>query len=214
MPRVFRGELLEPALLAALGRANLDSRAASLGQELGQGRGISGVPRDDDLRGDARRRPVVLEAEGLEHGGDVLTRNVLEVEGVAVDQPPVTQREDLEHRAIAFGGEPDHIDRADRASIRGLALGEVLDAPEPVAVAGRLLEALRGGGVLHLLFELALDRIRLARQELDYQIDDRAVVLLRDVADARRQAPFDVVVEAGNSGVAAGFRAPLGPVRE
>ncbi len=61
--RVLVGELLQPALLAALGDADLDARAAALGEELRDCRQVARVVRDDDLRRDARRVAVVLEAE-------------------------------------------------------------------------------------------------------------------------------------------------------
>ena len=81
----------------------------------------------------------------------------------------------------------------------------MLDASQPVPVARRLLEALVGGRLLHLPLELALDRLHVTREELDHLIDDRQVILLRHIADTRRQAALDVVVEARNPRVTAGF---------
>ena len=189
-------------------------RAAPVGEELLERARVARVRRDDDLRRHARRRAVVLDRERLEQRGRVLAVDVLEVEGVAVDQPAVAQREDLHRRPVALDGEPDHVDAADRAPVGRLPLDQVPHREQPVAVARRLLEALALGGVLHLPLELALDRPRLAREELDHAVDDLAVVLLRDVAHARRQAALDVVVEARNPAVAAGLRALAGPVRE
>ena len=51
-------------------------------------------------------------------------------------------------------------------------------------------------------------------KELDDAVDDAAVVLLRHVADARRQAAVDVVVEARDAAVAARLRPLAGPVAE
>jgi hypothetical protein len=128
------------------------------------------------------------------------------VEAVAVDQPPVAQREDLHRRALALDGDPDHVDACRRARSAGLAARTRWPhREEPVAVARRLLEALASAAVLHLPLELALDRPRLAREELDHAVDDPPVVLLRDVADARRQAALDVVVEARDPAVRPGF---------
>ena len=90
----------------------------------------------------------------------------------------------------------------------------MLDASQPVAVARGLLEPLVGGRFLHLPLELALNRLDVPRQELDHLIDDRPVVLLRHVADAGREAAFDVVVEAGNPRVTARLRPLARPVRE
>ena len=47
---VLRRHLLEPPLLAALGRAELDPRPAPLGQELGERAQVAGVARDDHPR--------------------------------------------------------------------------------------------------------------------------------------------------------------------
>ena len=131
-----------------------------------------------------------------------------------IDEPAAAQREDLHGRAIVRGGDPDHVDRADRALVGGLPLRQVPDREQPVAVARRLLEPMRLGGRVHLLLELAQDRPRLAREELDHTVDDRAVVVLRDVADARGQAALDVVVEARDPGVAARLRPLARPVGE
>src|SRR5439155_4898366 len=83
---------------------------------------------------------------------------------------------------------------------------EVLDAAEAISVPRGLLEALLCGRGLHLLLELALNRLRVPREELDHLVDDLAVPLLRDVADAGRQAAVDVVVETGNPRVPARLR--------
>jgi hypothetical protein len=90
----------------------------------------------------------------------------------------------------------------------------MLDAAQPIAVARSLLEPLVRRGLPHLLVELLLNRLRVAGQELDHLVDDRAVVLLRDVADARRQAALDVVVETRDARVAPRLRAFTGTVRE
>ncbi len=139
---------------------------------------------------------------------------VLEVERVPVDQPPAPQRKDLDGRRASVRGDADDVDRADRALVRRLPLGQVAHRVEPVPVAGRLLEALPLGRGLHLLLELADHRPRLAGEELDHALDDLPVVLLRDVADAGGQAALDVVVEAGDPRVAPGLRALARPVGE
>src|SRR5204863_5653334 len=74
--------------------------------------------------------------------------------------------------------------------------------------------ALLGRRRLHLLLELPLDRLRVAGQELDDAVDDRPVVLPRDVADARRQAAVDVVVEARDPRMPARLRPLARPVWE
>ena len=123
-----------------------------------------------------------------------------------VDHLAAAEREDLHGRPVALDGDADHVDRADRAPVGGLPLGEVLDREEPVPVARRVLEALLGGGLAHLPLQLAQDRPRVAGEELDHAVDDLPVVVLRDVADARRVAALDVVVEARDAGVPARLR--------
>src|SRR5207244_12181744 len=117
-------------------------------------------------------------------------------------------------RAGPLGRKADDVDGAARTAICGLALGEVLHRAQTVSVAPRVLESLLGRGLAHLPLQLALDRLRVAREKLDHLVDDRAVVLFRDVADARRQAPVDVVVEARNPRVPSRVRPLAGTVRE
>ena len=170
--------------------------------------------RHEDLRRDRRRDAVVLEAELLEHLVDVLAGGVLEVERVAVDHPAFAQREHLHGCPLGRDRDADHVDRADRLALDRLALGEPLDRAQPVAVARGVLEALLGRGLAHLLLEPPADRPVVARQELDHLVDQLAVVLLRDVADARRVAALDVEVEARDAAVPAGLRAFARPVAE
>ena len=195
MRRVLRRKLLKPALLAAFRHAHLDARASALRQELLERRGIPCVPWQDDLRWDRRRPTVVLETERLQHRRDVLPTDVLEVEGIAVDHLPVAERKDLNDRTVTLDGEADHVDRADRATISSLALGEVLHGAQAIPVARCILEPLLRGRVAHPLLELALNRLGVAGEELDHLVDDRAVVLLRHVADAGGETPLDVEVQ-------------------
>ena len=66
----------------------------------------------------------------------------------------------------------------------------------------------------HLGLELLLEAPVAARQEVDDLVDQRAVVLLGDVADARRQAALDVVVEARDAGRPARLGPLAGTARE
>src|SRR6185312_2970378 len=73
---------------------------------------------------------------------------------------------------------------------------------------------LLGSRLAHLLLERPPDRAVVAAQELHDLVDHLAVVLLRDVPDARGVAALDVVVEAGDAAVAAGLRPLAGAVAE
>ena len=92
-PRVLVGELRESLLLASRRSPHLDGGAAQLGEEPGQRLGVRQVGGNDQLRRHARSGRVVLEAEAFEDRRPILPFDVLEVEGVPVDQPPVTERE-------------------------------------------------------------------------------------------------------------------------
>ena len=101
------------------------------------------------------------------------------------------------------------------APLGRLPLGEVLDREQPVAVARRLLEPLVRGRLAHLPLELALGSAASSpeRNSITPSITS-PVVLLRDVADARREAALDVVVEARDAAVAPGLRPLARPVPE
>ena len=204
--RVLRRELCKPPLLAPRRRAHLDARAAQLREELLERLERSRVRRDDELRRDRRRIAVVLETERLEHGRHVLPLDVLEVEAVPVDHLATAKREDLDGGPVAPYGDADHVDRAGFTPVGALLLRQVLDREEPVAIARRVLEPLLGRRVAHLPLELAHDRTRVAREEVDHALDDLAVGRLRDVVHAGRVAALDVEVEARDAGVPARLR--------
>ncbi len=127
-----------------------------------------------------------------------MTLDVLEVERVAVDQLAVAKRKHLDRGPVGLGSDADHVHRPDGLLVGRLPLGEALDREQPVPAAGRLLVALLGCGVAHLALQLADDRLRVAGEEPDHAVDDRAVRLGVDRADARRLAALDVEVEAGD----------------
>ena len=131
-----------------------------------------------------------------------------------IDEPAAAERKDLDRRRAAAPGDADHVDRADGALVGRLALRQVPDGREAVAIAGGLLELLALGRIAHLLLQLAQNRARVSGEELDHALHDLAVVLLRHVADARSQTAVDVVVEARDPRVAARLRPLARPVRE
>ncbi len=194
----------------ALRCPHLDARAAEIAEEGRKRVRVDDVGRDDDLGRDRRRGAVVLQAEGLEDGGAILSLDVLEVEREAVDEPPPTEGEELHRGAVAVRGEPDHVDRPHGALVGGLPLRKALDGAQPVSVARGLLEPLLGRGRSHPLLQGAPDGARLAREELDHPVDDLAVLLDRDRADTGRGAALDVEVEAGDPRMATWLRALAG----
>ena len=136
------------------------------------------------------------------------------MERVAVDHPAFAQREDLHRGAFLGDGDADDVDRADRLPLDCLPLAQPLDRRETVPVARCVLEPLLGRRLAHLLLESPPDRAVVARQELDHLLDQLAVVLLRDVTDARRMAALDVEVEARDAAVPTRLRALARPVPE
>ena len=113
-----------------------------VGEERLERRRVPHAARHEDLRRDRRRGAVVLEAEPLEHLVELGAGGVLEVERVAVDHPPLPQREHLHGGALGRDRDAEHVDRADRLALDRLPLGQPLDRAQPVAVARRVLEAL------------------------------------------------------------------------
>ena len=150
--------------------------------------------------------PVVLEAGLLEHLPHVLAGRVFEVERIAVDHSPAAEREDLNGGAVGADSHADHVDRPDRRALDRLPLGQPLDGAQPVAVARRIFEALLGRRLAHPPLELGPDGPVVPGEELDHVLDDRAIVVLRNVPDARRETPLDVEVEARNAAAPARLR--------
>ena len=204
--RVLRGQLRKPSLVAPEGGPDFDARATPLREDLLQGCRSPDLLRDDDLGRDTGRDAVVAKAELLDDRLEVLAGDVLELEAVAVDEPPVPQREDLHRCTVAVNREPDHVDRLGPALRCGLALGEMTHGEEPVAIPGGVFETLLGSRDRHLALELGGDRLRVSREEVDHAVDDPAVLLRRDLAHARGETAVDVVVEAGDPRVPAWTR--------
>ena len=84
------------------------------------------------------------------------------MERVTVDHPAAAQREDLHHCAIAFCRKADHVHVTDRLSFDGLPLDEVLHGAQPIPIARGVLETLLARSLVHLPFELLLDRFHVA----------------------------------------------------
>ena len=95
--RVARGQLEDPALLAALGGAHLDRPAAALRERLGERLALDRreLALHDDQRGDRGVPGVVLQHELLDHLGHVALGLVGEVERLAVGEHAVAHLEDL-----------------------------------------------------------------------------------------------------------------------
>ena len=186
-PRVALGELEDPPLLAALGRAQLDRAGAPAGERVGQRRALLDEALHDEQRRDRHVTGVVLQHELL---GD-LRRAALglvgEVERLAVGEHAVAHLEDLRVGVAPVERDGDRVERADRLVGDALALEQRAHGAQPVALDRRLLELFGRRGGAHALLELALDLPEAPGEEVDHAVDARAVVLL--ARRSRRTAP-------------------------
>ena len=206
--RVAFGELEQPPLVAALRRPDLDPRSAALGEHLREDREVLlDLLLHDDLGRDRHLVAVVLEHELERDLTGPLLDDVLEVEGLAVGEHAVA---DLEHLRVGVGpvhGDRDDVERADRLVGHALALEQVADGAQAVALERGRLVVLVGRGGLHPRLEVALDLAVAAAEERDDAVDRLAVLGAVDVADAGRPAALDVVVQARRTRPPAGLDA-------
>ena len=188
----------EAGLVAALGHADLDLLAASLAHDLFERLRHLRRVAQQHLVGEERGLGVVVVEQPLHQRRvfDALDRAHHLV--AAADDLPLAHHE--EH-ADADVGLTVHVDREEVTV--GLVLGDdllllrvLLERADAVAVLGGLLVLLRRREPLHLVGEEVDQLLRLPVQQLLDLADLRVVVLLRLVADARRGALLDVVVEA------------------
>ena len=140
---------------------------------------------------------VELEQEVLDQlGGAALLDAVGHPAALAAD-PAAADVEDLHRHLERVLGERDHVGAGAVAEDDGLLLERLLERAEVVAEPGGLLEVQRLGGGVHLGPDALDERVGVAADEVAEVVDDRAVVLGADVADARGGALVDVAEQAG-----------------
>ena len=206
---VALGELAQAALVAALRGPHLDRGSAPLAQRLReQPDPLAQVGADDDRPRHRRGGGVVLADELLGHLREPPLAAVVEVEALALGEDSVADLEDLGVGVGPLGRDADQVGGADRAAGDALSLEQRADRLQAVAVQRRALVLVRVGRLLHLALLLGLDLAVSAGEEVADRLDVAAVLLAVDVADARRPAALDEVVEAG----IAGAPPRLGPV--
>ncbi len=193
---------------------DVGARPAALGQQRRQRRKGADCPRNDHDRRDRHGHRVVLDREPFEHRCRILVPDGFEKERVTVVEHAVTDLHDLDIGDIPGDRDPEDVEGAELVGGRDLALHQVPHRPEAVPKHRRLLILLRTGGRAHLGFELVFETAVPARQERDRLVDQRTVVLARDVADAGCQASLDVVIEARNPGRPPRLRPLAGPARK
>src|SRR5579863_5510867 len=194
---VARHQFRHGALGSGLRRQDVQRPAALLRQHLFQHGAIVEVGRHVDLA----RQIMLVEIELLEQGGKKLTRiEVLEVlpEKLApVDDAAAAQVEEIHSQELPFLVEAEDVHVFAVARRHLLALAELLDGCEHVAVARRILILLAFGRLLHRLAQ-HLGQVAVAPgEQQSHQAHGFGVALGRGQAlDARTQAALDVVLKA------------------
>ena len=174
-------ELIELALLTALGGSQLHARPAPRFQQPGDcvkvHFGLELAPHDH-LRRNGAARGVVLRDELLGYLVVADLADVVEVKALAVGEDPVADLEDLGVCLAARRRDGDKIDHAKRRSVEPVAIDRVLDRRDAVPVDGGLFVLATLGCIFHALIELGLNLAEVAGEEAFDPLDVRAVVLL------------------------------------
>ena len=152
--------------------------------------------RQQDLSRHEGSAVVVLREEGSEDVGVALLLAALQEEVLAPDHLARADEEYLDTNADLRARDADCVLIAcARDDI--LFLGDLLHRPKLIPEARRRLKVEGRGRLLHAELQFALHILRAPFEEEQDRADHRRVVLLRDLADARREAALDVVLQAG-----------------
>ena len=151
--------------------------------------------RQQDLARHEGSTMVVLREEGSEDAGVALLLAALQEEVLAPDHLARADEEYLDTDADLRARDAD---RVLVASARDdiLLLGDLLHRPKLIPKARRRLEVEGRGRLLHAELQFALHILRAPLEEEQDGADHRRVILLRDLAGARREAALDMVLEA------------------
>ncbi len=190
--------LLEALLVAALRHPYADPAPPDVAQQLLDRLVVGGQPRDQDLARDvvAVGAAVQLEQEVLDQLGRAALLHAVGHPAALAADPAAAHVEDLDRDLERVLGEGDHVGGGPVAEDHRLLLERLLHRTEVVAQPRRALEVERLGGGVHLGAHALDERPRVAADEVAEVVDDRAVVLLADVADAGGGALLDVAEQA------------------
>ena len=194
--------LLERLLVAALRHPDLHPAAAQVAEQLLERVDVRRQLGDQDLLRDRVARfiglgaGVELEQEVLDQLGRAALLDPIGHPAALAADPAAAHVEDLHRDLERVLGEGDHVDVGAVAEHHRLLLERALHRAEVVAQPGRLLEVLAVGGGVHLPLDPPDERPGLAGHEVTEVVDDLAVVVGGDVADARRRALVDVAEQA------------------
>ena len=191
--------LLERLLVAALRHPDRDPAAAQVAEQLLEGRGRpAAAPAPGSRAGSSRRGSPAYSwsrKRSTRLGGVALVDPVGDPAALAAD-PAAADVEDLHRHLERVLGERDHVGVGAVAEHHRLLLQRPVQRAEVVAEPGGLLEVQRLGGGVHLLLDPLDERRGLAAHEVAEVVDDRAVLLGADLADAGRRALVDVAEQA------------------
>ena len=152
---------------------------------------------------------VELEQEVLDQLGRAALLDAIGDPAALAADPAAAHVEDLHRDLERVLGQGDHVGAGAVAEDDGLLLQRLLERAEVVAQPGGLLEVERLGGGVHLGPDALDEGVGVAADEVAEVVDDRAVVLGADVADAGRGALVDVAEQAGPADLAGPLEDPV-----
>ncbi len=184
------------ALLATHRPRHRDLVPGAQRQRLGQQPARGDLVREQD---ELRRRLVVVELgdKGFQH---LLHREALVGAGEIGAVAPIVAVAEEEHldaglaRLLMRG---EHVSLLHRLRIDALTRLDVAERGQPVAETRRAFVVLLEARAIHQGVQPALHLVALAGKESERLVDQRAVILGRDLAGARRRAALDLEQQAG-----------------
>ena len=153
----------------------------------------------DDQRWHDRSHVIALGDRGLDEIINRRAARILKNQLNAFRQPTVSLRPDLDHGQLVTERDAEDIRIAVVGTINELAFGKHRHGSQTIARASGIFVALFRRRALHVLFERCRDGRGVTIEELDHLIDQRAVILFRNLPHAGRRAAPDVKVQTGRS---------------
>ena len=192
--------LHQGALVAPARHRHADRPTALQAQPVGQDRDLPGLGQRGHQ--DAPRHVGVRLGVHLgQQGGDELCLvsviDAFDDESALATDPAIAHVEDPHARLELVAGEPDDVGVRAVGQDHGVALEHPLQGVQVVAKPGSALVVQLGGRGVHLLGPGADERCRVAGHERAEVLDDRAMLLRRDLPGAGRGALVDVAQQAG-----------------
>lgn len=198
--RVALDRLHERPLVAALGHPQRHPAAPVAGKPVGQRVGVGGQLGDQQLAGHVRLAvlaAVHLGAEVVHQVAGAQLLGLLHHPAALAAHPPVADVEDLHGGFQRVVGEGHHVGVGAVAEHHGLLLHGPAQRCDVVAQPRGPLELQLLAGLGHLPFQLADHGVGAAGHEVAEAVDDVAVLVGGDAADAGRGALADVPQQAG-----------------